>query len=79
MFHGHFDGYFCIPSPAGAVIMLERADMLLAAMPSSQWPSPAPSLHRQSPQGLGAMDAFREGTVERGGEKLRKTKDYIHF
>lgn len=40
MLHGHFDGYFCIPSPAGAVIMLERADMLLPAMPISQWPSP---------------------------------------
>lgn len=46
--------------------MLERADMLLPAMPISQWPSPC-SISTQSPQGLGAMDAFGGGWGESVG------------
>lgn len=56
--------------------MLERADMLLPAMPISQWPSPC-SISTQSPQGLGAMDAFGGGggsQWEHRDEKLERPK-----
>lgn len=53
---------FAFPALLGAVIMLERADMLLPAMPISQQPSHCPIPTQTDPQELGAMDAFR-GTM----------------
>lgn len=56
---------FAFPALLGTVIMLERADMLLPAMPISQWPSHC-SIPAQSPQGLGAIrgDSGNTGMIK---------------